>query len=262
MRRITFPKIEYPSWGAIEAALRAPTFLFNGARKIATNVQWSPDTLPWIDGATMRYLDYARPDTKLKALQRMYFSETECERIKALLLKRKGQAFTAVAFSTIAGAKDSRSMGHCINSIALSITPKKCEATIFYRSTELIKKFCADLAFFPWVFEQLGVEPSRVTFSFANCFVSGVFFPTLLAFVDPIEFLEFLRNHDPELFVVATRFLRRAVQTEHQAFPFSPERMQHAYMWREYPVRIPSIKKYLAQHLKGPIHVNRTGEDE
>jgi hypothetical protein len=151
-------------------------------------------------------------------------------------------------------------MGHCIQNITLSLTPKRCEATVVYRSTELIKKFSADLAFIPWVLEyQLGVKVDRVSFFFANCFVSGVFFPTLMRYVDPITFLEFLRKHEPPMFIVATRFLRRSVLTEHQDFPFSPERMQHAYAWKYYPEKMPLIRRYLKEHLRDrkPPKINR-----
>jgi hypothetical protein len=234
------------------AALEAPLFEYNGARKIATNVLWQPAKPPWITLQQMSHLGYARPETKLKALQRMYFSEAEAARVRALLKKREGQAFSAVSLSTIAGAKDSRSMGHCINAIMLSITPKRVEATVTYRSTELIKKFSADLAFIPWVLEyQLNLKVDRVSFFFANCFVSGVFFPTLLRYVDPIAFLEFLRKHEPPMFIVATRFLRRSVRTREQDFPFSPERMQHEYAWKHYPQKMPEIRRYLKEHLRG-----------
>ena len=244
--------LPFPAWGAIEACLRAPLFEYNGARRISTNVLWQPPALPWITTADMNHLGYARPETKLKALRRMYFNEADAARVKALLAKREGQAFSAITLSTIAGAKDARSMGHCIQHITLSLTPNRTEATIVYRSTELIKKFSADLAFLPWILEeQLGLRVDRASFFFANCFVSGVFFPTLMRYVDPIEFLEFLRTTEHPMFIVATRFLRRAVKTKDQHFPFSPERMQHEYMWRHYPKQIPAIRGYLKEHLRG-----------
>jgi hypothetical protein len=235
----------FPAWGAILAALQAPLFEYNGARKISTNVLWQPKHLPWVTPNMLADMGYARPETKLKALTRMYFNPVEADRVRALLLKRRGQAFSAVSMSMVAGAKDSRSMGHCLSAIIISFTPKRCEATITYRSTELIKKFSADLAFLPRVFEQLGISPTRVSFFFGNCFVSGVFFPTLFNYIDPIDFLEMLRKTDPMMLKVATRFLRRSVRNRNQKFPFAPEQHQHDYAWRHFPEKMKVIRDYL-----------------
>lgn len=248
---LTPPK-DFPAWGAIMACLEAPLFEYNGARRISTNVLWQPERLPWITLEQMAHLGYARPETKLKALDRMYYNELEAARVRALLKKREGQAFSAVSMSMLAGAKDARSMGHCLSAIMLSLTPKRAEVTVTYRSTELIKKFSADLAFIPRVLERIGVmKPDRVSFFFSNCFVSGVFFPTLMRYVDPIEFLEFLRKREHPMFIVATRFLRRSVRTREQDFPFSPERMQHEFAWKHYPEKMPLIRRYLKEHLHG-----------
>src|SRR5882724_4707549 len=126
-----------PAWGAILAALDSPLLEYNGLRRIQTNVLWQPTELPWMTLDQLKDVGYARPTTKFKALQRMYFNTDEHQRVAALLKKREGQGFSAISMSTIAGAKDKRSMGHCIQNITLTLTPKRTEATIMYRSTEL-----------------------------------------------------------------------------------------------------------------------------
>ncbi len=245
MTKTTYLPGNYPSWGAIQVALATPVYQYNGARGIVRNMLWSPGKIPEVD---LTAIGYARPNTKLKALQRMYFNPVEAERMKALLAKRDGQAFSALCMSMRGGEKDSRSMGHCINAIAFTIGDD-IRATVMYRSTELIKKFAADLAFIPWVFEQLEVKVDHVDFFFANAYLSGVFFPTLFRYHDPIEFLEMLRKKDQFLFVVATRFLRRIVKTEDQTFPYSPEQMQHVFAWKHFPKKMPTIRRYLEEHL-------------
>lgn len=237
----------YPSWGAIEASLAAPVYLYNGARKIVRNVYWSAGTLPEVD---MESIGYKNPRTKLKALDRMYFNPVEAERVTTLLHKRKDQAFSAVAMSMRAGAKDSRSMGWCLESIVFSVTDKgDIRATVMYRSTELIKKFVADLAWLPRVFERLDVRPASVDFFFANAYLSGVFFTTLFLYVDPIEFLERLRREEYALFIVGTRFLRRSVRDRDHRFPYSPERLQHELAWSRYPKTMKRIHTYLKENL-------------
>jgi hypothetical protein len=239
-------KCEYPTWGMIEACLKAPVFQYNGARKIVRDVIWAPGALPAID---LKAIGYARPETKLKALQRMYFSETEAKRIRDLIAKRDGQAFTAVSMSMRAGEKDSRSMGHCIDSIVIALDKNESWVTVMYRSTEVIKKFTADLVFFPWVFDQLEIKPSGVSFFFSNAYLSGVFFPGLFGWLDPIEFLQMLRKREPKLFVVSTRFLRRSVRKRDQKFPYSPEQHQHEFAWKHYPEKMKLISAYLEKEL-------------
>lgn len=236
----------YPSWGAIEACLAAPVFEYNGARKIVQRVLWEPRVLPTID---LELIGYARPLTKLKALQRMYYNPDEADRVRKMMKHREEQAFTAVAMSMRAGAKDRRSMGWCMESMVIGLTPDRTTVNLIYRSTEVIKKFTADLAFLPWVFNQLEIVPDDISFYFSNAYLSGVFFPALFRFLDPIEFLKMLRKREPKLFVVATRFLRRSVRNRGQHFPYSPERQQHEYAWKHYPEKMKSIGRYLETEL-------------
>ena len=237
---------DYPTWQAIQVALRTPVYQYNGARKIVRNMLWTPGKIPEVD---LTAIGYVRPNTKLKALQRMYFNPEEASRIRGLLKKREGQAFSALCMSMRGGDKHGKSMGHCIDSISFSLGDD-VRATVMYRSTELIKKFAADLAFIPWVFDQLEVKVDHVDFFFSNAYLSGVFFPTLFRYHEPIEFLEKIRKEEPELFIVATRFLRRTVRTEDQKFPYSPEQLQHEFSWKYFPQLMPKISKYLEKHLK------------
>ena len=242
-------KSTYPTWGLIEACLAAPLFQYNGARKIVRDVIWAPGQIPAVD---LEAIGYARSGVKMKALQRMYFDPKECQRIKTLLKKREKQSFTAVSMSMRAGEKDGRSMGHCIDSTVIaSDEHAQTWVTVMYRSTEVIKKFTADLAFLPWVFEQLEIKPSGVSFFFSNAYLSGVFFPTLFGSLDPIEFLKMLRRREPVLFVVATRFLRRTVRSRNQKFPYSPEQHQHEFAWKHFPKKMKIISDYLETELEG-----------
>lgn len=236
---------EFPAWGLVDECLRRPVYIYNGARKIVQNVTWNPPSLPTVDLAELGY----KPKVKMKALQRMYFNPLEADRLRGLLKHRDGQAFSAVAMSMRGGSKDRRSMGWCMESMVIGYTPKDMTVTMMYRSTEVIKKFSADLAYIPWVFDQLEIKPARVSFFFANAYLSGVFFPTLFRWVDPIKFLKRLKREEPQLFIVATRFLRRSVRNRDQKFPYSPERHQHEFAWKHFPEKMVAIDDYLKQHL-------------
>jgi hypothetical protein len=238
---------DFPHWGAIEAAIRAPTLMFNGLRKIVRNVTWSPGKIPAVD---LERLGYKNPAVKLKALNRMYFNHDEVERVRTMLKRREDQAFTAASLSMRAGAKRAESMGWCIESIAFSVSKGVTRATVMYRSTELIKKFGADLAFIPLVYEALEVEPVETTFFFSNAFLSGLFYVMLFEYVDPIRFLDYLRKQDGEFFWVSTNFLKRLVVSPNEKFPFSPEQLAHEFAWSrpEAKKKLATIRQYLDEH--------------
>lgn len=237
---------DFPSYPAIMACLEADVFLFNGARGIYQGVGFQVDEIPAVDLPSLGYSYRA----KMGGLKRVYFNPDEAARVRDLLKRRSHQAFTSVSMSMRAGAKDGRSMGHCLEAIVISTTPETLNATVLYRSTEVIKKFSADLAFIPYVFEQLEVKPDLVRFFFSNVYLSGVFFPTLFNHWDPVDFLEMIRKRDQKLFIVGTRFLRRLVKTEDQRFPYSPENQQHKFAWKHYPEKMPAIREYLEEFLQ------------
>lgn len=252
----------FPSWGACVACLNSKIFKYNGIRRISTNILWEPSKLPWITPNELGDLGYMRPLTKIKALHRMYINRDDLERVKALMIKRADQGFSAITLSTLGGAKDSRSMGHCIQHITLSLEAKRCEATVVYRSTEVLKKFCGDLAFLPQVFDMLEVEPKRVSFFFANAYFSGIYFPMLMNYCkDPLEFLAFIRDYDPNQFRAFTNSLWRIILDKDKDHPYSPEQHQHTYLWTHYPQLVPKIKKFLAPHFKGYVPNYRTNEE-
>lgn len=238
---------DFPAYEAVKACLRAPVFEYNGARKIVQSVGFTimGDEFPEVSLTELGY----NQNIKTKALFRMYYNEDEVQRVTELLHRRRNQAFTAVSMSMRAGSKDPRSMGHCMDSIIISTTKKRCVVEVVYRSTEVIKKHSADLAFIPLVLDRMDVEPDEIKFYFTNAYLSGVFFPTLFRWWDPIDFLGMLREREPKLFIVATRFLRRSVMKKEKDFPYAPERQQHLYAWKHYPARMKDIRDYLEEYL-------------
>lgn len=232
----------FPAIAAVRAVLEAPTFEYNGVRKIVQSVGYS---LPSIPRFEMTDVGYTK--AKEKAIFRMYYNEAEVERVKALLIKRRGQAFSAISMSMRAGAKRSDSMGHCIEAIVFAVTKEHRIAEVVYRSTEVIRKFSADLWFLPRVFEAVGFEATTVKFYYTNAYLSGVFFPMLFTWWHPIAFLERLKVKDHKLFVGGTRFLRRSVARSDQVFPYSPENQQHQYFWKHHAAHAPAIRAYLKE---------------
>lgn len=212
----------------IMAALTAKPLALQGVRKIIQPFDWQFKRLPAV---TFEDLGYG--SNKLKQLQRNYWNDEELDRVSTVLKKRAGKSFTSVAVSLRNKAKDSRSMGHCMLSLVVSRSKGFESVEIQYRSTELGLKFSGDLAFLPTLLERLGCHPDVFRFRFANCFLSGVYFPYIGAYWDggPESFLREVRDRDLPFFKQSTRFFLRSAYTRNQVFPYSPENVAHKFGW-------------------------------
>jgi len=227
----------------IKQIIDKPAYLYSGVRKIVQDITWEIEELP-----NITYSDLGYGSNKFKQLYRNYINEEELERVRSLLDSRAGQSFTSVALSLRGAKKDSRSMGHCMQTLVVSWKKDSETVEFQYRSTEVIQKFGADLVFARYLFDELDLSPELIRFRFANAYLSGVFFPTLCNYWNPIDFLEYLWNHDKKLFAGGTRFFLRSAYRQDQHFPYSPENLQHRYGWKH--LDMPRIKEWLEEKHK------------
>lgn len=236
--------VKYEVWPhlLIRKCIQKEAFLYSGVRKIIQDLTWEIQIrdLPDIDYPALGY-----GSNKFKQLYRNYINEEELERVRSLLDRRAGQSFSSIAMSLRGQKKDSRSMGHCMQTLIISWTKDHANAEVQYRSTEVIQKFGADLIFLRYLLQELDFKPEVIRFRFANAYLSGVFFPTLCSFWDPVDFLDYLWENDKRLFAGGTRFFLRSAYREDQHFPYSPENLQHKFGWRNLDMR--RIKRYLEE---------------
>lgn len=233
------------SWpfSLVEAIIEKEAFLYSGVRKIVQDITWEIEELP-----ELTYEDLGYGPNKFKQLCRNYLDPEELERVRSLLDKRAGQSFSAVAMRLQGAKKDSRSMGHCMQSLVVAWKKDAEVVEVQYRSTEVIQKFGADLVFLRYILDELDLNPDLYRFRFANAYLSGVFFPTLCAHWDAVDFLEFLFEHDQKLFAGGTRFFLRSSYKRDQHFPFSPENVQHKFAWANLDMK--AIREYLEKKHK------------
>lgn len=94
-------------------------------------------------------------------------------------------------------------MGPCIQSMVVTyLNRRQYSVDMFYRTTELLKKFPADLVFVRDVllkpFDFTGMELVEVRCHFANVTVHPMYFATVLPLIpDPVASFEFLKLKDP-----------------------------------------------------------------
>lgn len=232
----------------IKAVVVRPAFFTHScARRYVQGLQWSVPRLPQIDLAALNYTS-----VKLTNLKRNYYNEDEITKAKVKLEERQGEDLTSVGIMMRNEAKsNSRSQGWCIQNLVISVLSqpraRTVTADVFYRATEVILKFHADLVLLQQVFDALGVNPSPVRFHFSNAYLDVEFFPTLFQFTDPVEFFEHLRKHDPVYHRLAAKIYSGLIN---QAGRSSYRKRAKQQAIAEKMDRT-TIDRYLTQHLGG-----------
>lgn len=228
----------------LEAAAK-PIAGWQAIGKVVQDITFTRPTLPnWGLG------DWGYSINKFKQLERNYVNEEEFARVRGVLAGRNLNKYTSVALSLRGKPKDSRSQGWCMLSLVVSRTKERTSVEVQYRTTELILKFAADVWFLGELCKRLGIEPESYTFRFANCALSGAYFPYLVDKTDLVKFLKQIHAADEEFFFRTTRFLLKSSYKQNQFHPFSPERMSHRYLWeRASRQQISKVRDYLE-----PLH--------
>lgn len=195
------------------------TLVISGVRKIVSDIQFQ---LTWdqLNSCELKYSDICYTPSKEKQLLRNYWNEDEVEAAVEKLLSRKGKVHSSVSIQLRGREKDSRSQGYCMQNMVITITPEKSYVDIYYRSTEVIQKFLADLIFFsrmlPKIFDKIGVSPDLVRFKFANVYLSSVFIPIFIRYEEnPDGFFLWLKRHDLRFYRTCGLSTRKFFNEDH-----------------------------------------------
>ncbi|MFA5543535.1 MAG: hypothetical protein WDA47_07140, partial [Bacilli bacterium] len=175
---------------------------FQGVKYVSNKVLEIPGSI-WASDAGFDLSTLGYQEAKYKQLSRNYFAEDNIKAAKEKLGSREGSKFSSVGIILNANPKRKSSQGHCMLAMAVSRAQKsKPRITVFYRITEVICKFGADLLFLKnkVIPEIIGdEEPEAVSFHFANVFLSPLFIPIIIPYIEDIPiFLDIIRNTNDE----------------------------------------------------------------
>ncbi len=195
----------------VKYSVAQPSFVLHGVRKIVQGIHWEEKQLP---PALDILVDLGYKPVKTTRLMNIYYNKEEVAKAKAKLKQRIGEEHSSVSILTRNMEKTHPvTQGWCIQNVVISQRwkSKVCVTTadVFYRSTEAIMKFGADLTLLHNIFNELEVTPTPVRFYFANLYVSAVFFPLLFRHTDGVKFLEHIRKHDKPFWFVAAKAVSR-----------------------------------------------------
>lgn len=253
--------------------------LWSGCRKIMHGVSMSFDyNKPNVELKDAGYTRY-----KMTLLLKLYKHQESIEAAKVLWDRRKKQArYGSVGFHCYAhlmkGQKNSygdeidgrneiegkslRSsiMGPCIQAVNITFVKKgEAQVDVFYRTTELFKKFPADLVMLKdsllseFDFEDLTI--TKVRMHFANVTLHPMYFVTLLPIIpDPIAELERVKRSDRRFFDWIVKWTARyLIEEYHRGIAkFSQaQRVKKDALSRIKSADLKKIQKYLKDNHPG-----------
>jgi hypothetical protein len=206
-----------------------PADFYSGARKILRSRSFTFKHMK----NDLQMADAGYTKSKMTMLTKNYLHHESRSVAIDLWNKRIGQrkygsvSFTCFAHFVKGGTVDAKRskrasvFGPCIQSVSLTYLNDHTTAVdVFYRTTELFKKFPADLVFFRDVllaeFDFSNAPIREVTFHFANITCHPMYFVTLIPLLDdPIEELEAIRNADAYFFNWIVKWTSRYIVPKH-----------------------------------------------
>jgi hypothetical protein len=208
---------------------REPADFYSGARKILRNRHFT-FRVPDLDPDTLTMQDCGFTKSKMSMLRRNYLNQESVDAGLQLwagrIVKNK---YGSVGVSTynhymkgdVKGATPRGSvMGPCIQSFTLTLlNDKQTSVDIFYRTTELFKKYPADLVFL----RDVLLEPFKfpggikdINFHFANITCHPMYFVTLIPHLDdPCKEMDRIKAKDKHFFDWLVKWTARYVCPEH-----------------------------------------------
>lgn len=206
-----------------ELAKEQATF-YSGARKILRGRQlFFGDLDPDLK---LEHAGYTK--SKQTLLTKLYLHEESRDVCLQLWQRRVEQGkYGSVGFTTYnhlikndptKKSKRASVMGPCIQSVCLTLTDKgETEVDVFYRTTELYKKFPADLVFLRDVLlTPFGITPQLITMHMANITLHPMYYVTTIPLQrDPIKSLERLKQQDRYFYDWTVKWTARYICPEY-----------------------------------------------
>lgn len=252
--------------------MATPADEYSGARKIISNV-----TRTFTDiSDDLQMIDCGYTNSKMSMLKRLYLVEASRDAVVPLWDKRLKQrkygsvSFTCHGHTTKSdpnkGSKRASVMTPCIQSMSLTYHgDHTAEAHAFYRTTEVFKKFPADLVFIRDVllppFDLKTIPLTKLTFFFANVTVHPMYFATLAPNLDdPVSVLEKVAKKDPYFWTWCVKWTARYLIPEyHRGIQKFAQGMRVHDMFHK--LIDPDIKEELTEYV-GDNHPGMSSEYE
>lgn len=213
---------------AIEKMMAKPD-LWDGSKKIFRNVV---HTFTEVEGSDFSAGEVGYTGSKMTALRGLYIHEPSLSMAVQLWEKRQAsRKYGSVGFHCYNHllkshaqlentAKRSSLMGPCLQAVTLTCVDRvRCEVNVFYRTTEILKKFPADLVMIRDMmlprFNFTNIHLGGVTCHWVNLTMSPMYVGILAPLVpDFVELMEELAEADPRFHSHAIRAMHSYIRHE------------------------------------------------
>lgn len=156
---------------------------------------------------------YSEKGNKIKSLRKHYLNEEQLDNAVRLIKDRVDKRrYGSAGFPLTGDVKKWTKQDFCMQAATITYVPnKKLQVAVFYRTTEVIKKFSADLVFLKdIVLSRIPDVSYNVKFNFSNLTVHPMFFPILLAHVDnPVKLLKSIEESDKKFYVGIEKWMTK-----------------------------------------------------
>jgi hypothetical protein len=213
-----------------------PADIFSGARKILFNqtIEFDGEDI-WAAKDPIVLEDAGYTKNKLKHLERLYLHhDSRAAAIKLWKLRRQKPSYGSVSFhcynhfqknDETKKSKRASVMGPCLQSVVITQIKNSGKGRlfridVFYRTTEVLKKFPADLVFIRDVllqgFDFEGMQCVGMTCHFANLTVHPMYFVTILPMLqDPARELDRIKKADRHFYDWVIKWTARYLVPKH-----------------------------------------------
>lgn len=218
-------------------------------RKMHTNLKLELPAEIFNTGIDMGYsmMGYGNDKSKGTQLKRNYFNEEELTKAREKFKERiaaKGHKRVQSCISAQMGSEKKKgdTQGFCMQTITINYIAKDLKRDgkpslyidLYYRTTEFIQKFLADLKFLhdeviPFILDGIDIPLTGIRFLFSTAYVSLMYFPVWYRNESMLKQLKQLEKVDPKfwkmclgagerLLVVGTNYNYQTRRKQHEYF--------------------------------------------
>ena len=233
-------------------------FYSNGNRKIIRGMSYKFKSFE----PTLLDKDIGYTKQKLTLLKGLYYHEEavkSASELWAYFIERGGYASACfhtynhlIKVNAWSPGEKRPTRSPCLQSVVLTLLKNKTTSIdVFYRTTEIFKKFPADLIFLKWVldthFSFKSAPLVEINFHFANLTCHPMYISTLMPHVkDPLRLLKTLRESDPAVFKQSVRWLGRYLEKDGTVGNFKQARSVQRNLFKNVSEEdIVKLRKYI-----------------
>lgn len=206
------------------SVLKRKPFMYSSIRKFIDRQSMVIPGEVWNTGISISFyqMGYRNETSKSNQLRRNYLNKENAIELNDKLKERIDSGKAQTSLSLILNNKEKKisSQGFCMMGLVVNHNEQGIDIDIYYRVTEVIQKYLADLKFLsgeviPILMDGIDAPLNSVSFTFSNIYASILYLPVVYQFVSPRHILEEVEKTDKLFHGRCISDLRRITKKSH-----------------------------------------------